>query len=138
MIEYRTRTSKENKKIGETLTLDQYQSLPHVVRFARGALQTTFDQQVLDQAGVSRNTSVSVPLFTLVPRLVVGTRRIATVHARLAELCAHSLPLRILAPPVAFPLLTEVLEWHHHEENDPCLTWFRKVVAMRVAATFGR
>jgi LysR family transcriptional regulator, nod-box dependent transcriptional activator len=128
---------KENKEIGELLTLDQYRSLPHVVRFSRGALQTTFDQQVLDQAGLSRHVSISVPLFTLVPRLVAGTQRIATVHARLAELYARSLPLRILAPPIAFPILTEVLEWHYHEEDDPCLAWFRKAIVRRAALIFG-
>jgi LysR family transcriptional regulator, nod-box dependent transcriptional activator len=128
---------KDNPEIGERLTLEQYQSLPHVVRYSSGALQTTFDQQVLDQAGLSRNTAVSVPLFTFVPRLVVGTRRIATVHARLAELYARSLPIRILAPPVAFPVLTEVLEWHYHEDHDPCLSWFRKAIVKRAALTFG-
>ena len=92
---------------------------------------------MLDQAGLSRRAAVSVPLFTLVPRLVVGTNRIATVHARLAELYARSLPIRILAPPVAFPALTEVLEWHYHEEEDPCLSWFRKAIVRRAALAFG-
>ena len=128
---------KGNKEIGDMLTLDQYQSLQHVVRFTRGVLQTTFDQQILDQAGLSRQTAVSVPLFTLVPRLVVGTQRIATVHARLAELYARSLPIRILAPPIAFPILTEVLEWHYHEEDDPCLSWFRKAIVEQAVVTFG-
>jgi LysR family transcriptional regulator, nod-box dependent transcriptional activator len=128
---------RENGEIGDMLTLEQYRGLPHVVRFSRGALQTTFEQQVLDQAGFSRNVSVSVPLFTLVPRLVVGTRRIATVHARLAELYARKLPIRILAPPVTFPTLTEVLEWHYHEEDDPCLAWFRKTIVKHAASTFG-
>jgi len=127
----------ENREIGNLLTLDQYQNLQHVVRYSRGTLQTTFDQQVLDQAGLSRNVSVSVPAFTLVPRLVVGTPRIATVHARLAALYARSLPIRILAPPVAFPTLTEVLEWHYHEEDDPCLAWLRKVIMQKAAATLG-
>jgi LysR family nod box-dependent transcriptional activator len=107
-----------------------------VVRYSKGALQTTFDQQYLDQVGLSRNVSVSVPAFALVPRLVVGTQRIATVHARLAELYARSLPIRILAPPVAFPTLTEVLEWHYHEEDDPGLLWFRNVILERAAYTF--
>jgi len=89
---------KGNKHIGDLLTLEQYQSLQHVVRYSRGALQTTFDQQFLDQAGFSRNVSVTVPHFSLVARLVVGTERIATVHARLAELYARTLPIRILAP----------------------------------------
>jgi LysR family nod box-dependent transcriptional activator len=128
---------KKNKHIGDLLTLEQYQSLQHVVRYSRGALQTTFDQQFLDQAGFSRNVSVTVPAFALVPRLVVGTQRIATVHARLAELYACSLPIRILAPPVAFPMLTEVLEWHYHEEDDPGLAWFRNIILKRAASAFG-
>ena len=128
---------KENKQIGQLLTLEQYQSLQHVVRYSRGALQTTFDQQFLDQAGFSRNVSVTVPAFSLVARLVVGTQRIATVHARLAELYARTLPIRTLAPPVAFPMLTEVLEWHYHEEDDPCLAWIRKFIVNRAALAFG-
>jgi DNA-binding transcriptional LysR family regulator len=36
------------------LTLEQYQSLQHVVRYSRGALQTTFDQQFLDVSGINR------------------------------------------------------------------------------------
>jgi LysR family transcriptional regulator, nod-box dependent transcriptional activator len=77
-----------------------------------------------------------VPAFTLVPRLVVGTQRIATVHARLAELYARTLPIRVLAPPIAFPALTEVVEWHYHEEDDPCLVWFRQMIVRRTASLF--
>ena len=128
---------KENDQIGDLLTLEQYQNLQHVVKYSRGTLQTTFDQQFLDQAGFSRNVSVVVPAFTLAPRAVVGTRRIATVHARLAELYARSLPIRILAPPVAFPTLTEVLEWHYHEENDAGLAWFRAAIIKRATSVFG-
>ena len=127
---------KENEQIGDLLTLEQYQRLQHVVRYSRGVLQTTFDQQFLDKAGLSRNVSVTVPAFALVPRLVVGTQRIATVHARLAELYARSLPIRILAPPVAFPTLTEVLEWHYHEEDDPGLAWFRNIILKRATSAF--
>jgi DNA-binding transcriptional LysR family regulator len=127
---------KNNELIGDMLTLDQYRTLPHVVRYSRGSLQTTFEQQFLDQAGVSRNVSIVVPAFTLVPRLVVGTQRIATVHARLAELYARTLPLRVLAPPIAFPALTEVVEWHYHEEDDPCLVWFRQMIVRRTALLF--
>jgi len=127
---------KENELIGDMLTLDQYRTLPHVVRYSRGSLQTTFEQQFLDQAGLSRNVSIVVPAFTLVPRLVVGTKRIATVHARLAELYARTLPIRVLAPPIAFPALTEVVEWHYHEEDDPCLVWFRQMIVRRTASLF--
>jgi hypothetical protein len=33
-------------------------------------------------------------------------------------------------------VLTEVLEWHYHEDHDPCLSWFRKAIVKRAALTF--
>jgi LysR family nod box-dependent transcriptional activator len=52
------------------------------------------------------------------------------------ELYARTLPLRVLAPPIAFPALTEVVEWHYHEEDDPCLVWFRQMIVRRTALLF--
>ena len=53
--------------------------------------------------------------------------------ARRAGSCPSLRPLRrrFLAPPMAFPILTEVLEWHYHEEDDPCLSWFRRAILER-------
>jgi hypothetical protein len=34
-------------------------------------------------------------------------------------------------------MLTEVLEWHYHEEDDPCLAWVRKFIINRAALVFG-
>jgi len=118
----------ENTLVGESLSLDQYQTMPHIVRYSKGTLQTTFEQRFLDQIGCPRNESVIVPSFTLVPKLVIGTDRIATVHARLAELYSRVLPLRIVTPPFEFPILRQVLQWHRHEESDPCFAWFRGMI----------
>jgi hypothetical protein len=35
-----------------------------------------------------------------------------------------------------FPALTEVVEWHYHEEDDPCLVWFRQMIVKRTASLF--
>jgi len=127
----------ENSLVGDSLSTDQYQTMPHVVRYSKGSLQRTFEQRFLDQFGYHRNETVTVPAFTLVPKLVVGTDRIATVHARLAELYARVLPLRIVTPPFEFPVLGEVLQWHRHEEDDPCLAWFRRMIKNAANSSLG-
>ena len=117
-----------NKKVGSSLSLDQYASMPHVVaRFPRGR-QSTHDQRHLDRLGYQRNVAVTTPTFTLVPLFVIGTDRIATVHSRLARQYAEYLPLRILPSPVKFPVLREVLQWQPHLASDPALHWFRELM----------
>ena len=117
-----------NKKIGRSLSLEQYLSMPHVVaKFPFGKL-STHDERHLERLGYQRNLAVTTPNFTLLPLCVIGTDRIATVHARLAKQYAHYLPLRILPSPIKFPALREVLQWQPHLASDPALHWFRELL----------
>jgi LysR family nod box-dependent transcriptional activator len=59
---------------------------------------------------------------------VVGTDRLATIQERVAKLYARSMPLRILKPPIPFPSMQWVLQWHEHQSSDPSLRWFREAV----------
>jgi len=59
----------------------------------------------------------------VVPHLIVGTQRIATMHTRHAHVHAKLLPLRVLAPPPGFPILREMMQWHRHLDTDPALRW---------------
>ena len=102
--------------------------MPHVVaQFPFGKL-STHDERHLERLGYQRNLAVTTPNFTLLPLCVIGTDRIATVHARLAKQYAHYLPLRILASPIKFPVLREVLQWQPHLASDPALHWFRELL----------
>jgi LysR family transcriptional regulator, nod-box dependent transcriptional activator len=66
--------------------------------------------------------------FTLVPQLVVGTTRIATVHRRLAQFYAKPLPLKILKPPVEIPPVVESMQWHVIRDGGPGLQWLRRIL----------
>ena len=69
----------------------------------------------------------TAPTFALVPQLVMGTSRIATIHRRLAGYYAQHWPLRVLKPPMEFPPLKEVMQWHTYREADPGLRWLRSI-----------
>jgi hypothetical protein len=70
---------------------------------------------------------VIAPTFTLVPELLMGTSRIATLPSRLALQMAERLPLRVLACPIAIPKFTENLQWHKYKERDPAIAWLRSL-----------
>jgi len=66
--------------------------------------------------------------FNSVPQHVVGSKRIATIHRRLAQYYARYLPLRILTPPYELPSLTEAVQWHTLFEEDAGNRWLRTLL----------
>lgn len=115
-----------NPAVRRGLSLKTYQSLGHVVvNFGEHYDQPGFEQRFLDAAGINRKIAVTAPAFALVPQLVMGTTRIATIHRRLAAYYARHLPLRVLKPPVEFPPLKEEMQWHRYRESDLGLRWLR-------------
>jgi DNA-binding transcriptional LysR family regulator len=118
----------ENPLVGDTVTQEQYLSLGHVVlQFGRGRIPVQ-DEWFLTKLGVTRRIEVLAMNFNSVPQLIVGTKRIATIHRRLAEWHARYLPLRILAPPYELPSLTEAVQWHSIFTEDAGNRWLRTLL----------
>lgn len=118
----------ENHSIGPTLSPEQYLSLGHVV-FKPGAHPAYgHDEQHLRSAGHKRRVALYSPSFCLLPELVAGTNRVATVHSRLALEYARRLPIKLLPMPIEIPPLVEMLQWHRVHDLDPAHQWFRRLL----------
>jgi LysR family transcriptional regulator, nod-box dependent transcriptional activator len=117
-----------NSELDEGLTFKQYQSLGHVVYQNEQGTNPWFEQWYANQHGHTRRIEVLTHGFTLLPHFIVGTRRIATVQTRLAMQLNQSLPVRLFAPPVETPRLTEVLQWHRYRADDPGVQWVREQI----------
>jgi len=115
-----------NRQLGETLDLATYKRLGHVLLRPGKVGQPWFEQWYLNEHGDSRRVEVRVHSFNLMPQMVVGTDRIATVQSRLARRCAQTLPLRLYPLPMAAPKLTEVLQWNRLHDQDPGNRWLRE------------
>jgi DNA-binding transcriptional LysR family regulator len=116
----------DNQEIGERLTLEQYMDMGHVgVAFGRNRT-LGIEEWFMSQYGCKRRLEVLTHDFNTLPQLVISTRRIATMHNRLAQLYARSLPLRILPPPVELPTMQEYMSWHRSLDRDPMLRWLRE------------
>lgn len=133
--EYLCVTWSENSRIQDELMFEDYLECGHVVaNYATGQQRAAFDSWFLDRFGIKRKVEVSAPTMAALPRMVVGTDRIATVHKRLALQAEQILPIRLWKPPLEVPTLVQKLQWHRHRDADPALAWMRQL-AFRVGRT---
>jgi LysR family nod box-dependent transcriptional activator len=112
-----------------SLSLAQFQAAGHVIMTPGPVLQS-IEAQALRAHGIERRAEVNTFNFLAVPALVQGTRRIATVHARVAaQAIQHEgLALQQLQPPVDIPPVRISMQWHRHRAADPGLTWLLNTV----------
>ncbi len=113
----------ENSRIGAALDAETYCALGHVaVQFGKARLPA-LEEYFLQNLKIRRRMEMLAPSFTAVPDLIVGTDRIATVHRRMAEIAARTLPLKIHPLPVEMPVVTQVVQWHTSASDDLALMW---------------
>ena len=124
-----------NKAIGKELTLEQYLALGHVVVELSGVQEASFDEWFLKSQGHVRRVEIVAPTFALVPQLVVGTGRVATIWTRLAQMATAHLPLKTLPLPIDIPAFKEVLQWPVQRDAEPGNMWMRKVLQDTAAAS---
>ncbi|MBD8893646.1 LysR family transcriptional regulator [Roseibium litorale] len=106
-----------------------YFGSPHVaVRFGK-TRKPAIEEFLINEIGLRREIEVVLPNFTLATQYVCGTRRIATMHRRLAEQMAETMPLQIDPLPFALPPYHEALQWPQLNDKDPASVWLRSVIA---------
>jgi LysR family transcriptional regulator, nod-box dependent transcriptional activator len=74
---------------------------------------------------LARRVAVQASTFLIVPYLLTGTTRIATVPKRMAAELARIRPLRVLKPSVEIPGFTMCQAWHELHRNDRGHSWLR-------------
>jgi len=116
---------RDNSDIGDTLTMEQYLDVGHVAFQAGRSGPPLFDTWFEKEFGTLRRVEAAVHSFQLLPRLLIGTGRIATIHARLAQQFMAQYPVRIVSAPFEIPNIRMVIQWHKYRDLDPGSQWFR-------------
>ncbi len=117
-----------NQQLPPQLSFDSYTSMGHVaVKF--GWMQNpSVEEWLLREHGLKRRVEVVVPGFSMIPPLLSGTDRIATIPLRLARYFAKAMPLRITElPQPVFPAFTEAVQWPAPHNSDPASLWMREL-----------
>ena len=110
-----------------TLSLEAYAATPQVHVSPRREPGSIVDRG-LAEAGLDRQIAVEVPYFALVPALLLGSRLLATVPARLAEQFVAQFGLVVRPAPLELPELDVCMAWHPSFASEPAHQWLRDQV----------
>ena len=117
----------------DTVSLPEFKAAEHVIFQPDPGHVIAFDAWLREHYRFEPTVRLLLPEYALLPQAVVGTRRIATVPARLAQLYAGYLPVQVLRPRFPMPEMVEVLQWHPARGDDPGLSWLRGLLVESAA-----
>lgn len=129
---YSAVVDRDHPQVRDALTLTQYLDLGHVSCVTVGP--PMFETWFSKAHGPRRRVELSVPNFSMLPDLVVGTLRVATLHTRQALQACDRLPVRIARLDFDHPGFTQMLTWHTYRDHDPGLQWLRERITERARA----
>jgi LysR family transcriptional regulator, nod-box dependent transcriptional activator len=118
--------------VGDSLSLAQYKAMRHVTLELNGRPQ--FESWFISEHGAPAHVEVIVNSFGLLPQLVLGTSRVATLHTRMALQVARHWPVRLLRLEFEAPPLVETLQWHRYRDLDPANQWLRERIIAKAQA----
>jgi DNA-binding transcriptional LysR family regulator len=115
-------------------TAERYLASDHVAPSAlylggRGVI----DEQ-LRAHGLERPIAVRVAHFSLIPRMVAGSRLVLTTGRQFCQRYVDELPLRIVRCPVALPPMAYYQLWHDRTHRSAAHAWVRLQVREAAAA----
>ncbi|KZL20238.1 HTH-type transcriptional regulator LeuO [Pseudovibrio axinellae] len=114
--------------VKESLTLDQYVSVPHVVIDWPNSRGSMVDQQ-LRSLSLQRQHRMRVHSFFDMPRVVATTNMVCTVPSQMAHQFAVSHNLVSFPVPIPDTKQSFYLIWHSSFEGDPGLIWLKNVIS---------
>ncbi|WP_050421316.1 transcriptional regulator NodD1 [Bradyrhizobium tropiciagri] len=119
---------RTNKQLSRQLTFEKYLSMGHVTAKFGRALRPNLEEWFLLEHGLKRRIEVVVQGFSLIPPIILDTRRIGTMPLRLARHFEKRMPVRIVAPPLPLPTFTEALQWPAFHNTDAASVWMRRIL----------
>lgn len=123
----------DHPQVAGELTLEVYQSLPHV-RISPQGFGASATETRMRELGLERDVVVYTYSFVTAPELVARTNAVLTMPRWVASVLAPRLGLQILESPIDIPDYTLDMVWHLGRD-DPSLAWFRQVLVDVLAET---
>lgn len=114
----------DHSTVGDRLTLEEYLSLPHVVREHGRPIVDS----VLKKLGHTRKIALRVPHFLSMPLIVEKTIFICTLPRRMGQVYTEFFRTRLLKMPVDVPRIPIYLMWHQSANTDPGHMWLRQSI----------
>ncbi|OHV79363.1 LysR family transcriptional regulator [Ensifer sp. LCM 4579] len=122
-----------NQQLPQQLSFERYMSMGHVAAKFGSALAPSIEESLLLRHDIEKRIEVVAPAFSLIPPLLSGTHRIATIPLRLARHFAKTMPLRIVELPLPVPAFTMAVQWPTLHDRDQASIWMREILLQEAA-----
>lgn len=117
---------KDNKEVGDSLTEEQYYTLPHSLTSTVTPGAAREHPWLIHDRELTVTFQASIPAVTLM--VLPGTRMVATVQRSLATYFSQFLPLRIIPLPIVLPKISSIVLWDKRSSSDPALAFMRDII----------
>jgi DNA-binding transcriptional LysR family regulator len=118
---------RDHPTVGDTISPEQYFALPHVFGRPNGYTATA-EELVRRLLDIDLPVHITVPSLLHLPLVLHGTRLVATMPERVAQMFASTLPIKTFPLPFETPPLHEILLWHKRNDSDPAHIWLRDLL----------
>jgi DNA-binding transcriptional LysR family regulator len=115
-------------RIGDSLTLEQFEHEPHVVLTTPGSGMEIVEKS-LETNRVRRKVRLRLPGCFGIASMISGADCLAIVPEQLGKLIASSGRIKLMPPPFSLPPYFVVQHWHERYTHDPASKWLRGVIA---------
>src|SRR5687767_10165244 len=119
--------SADNPAVETGLSVEDLATMPWVTTF-HGPTAATSGARHMRMAGIELDVQVVTENFLTVPGLVAGSRRIALLQRKLADLLPIDLGVRAVPCPMDVGQIVEAMWWHPVYDEDPEHAYLRDLV----------
>ena len=117
----------DHPAVGDSLTLDQYLALPHML-ISRTGVATGLIDDWLAERGRERRIALAVSHFVSAPLILAGTNMALSFPQRIAEQFVRIANLKTVPVPMELPLYNLIMIWHPLNDKDPAHAWLRRQI----------
>ncbi|GJI86865.1 LysR family transcriptional regulator [Duganella hordei] len=123
-----TLVNRRNRKIGRSMTRDQYFEMEHIIVSLSGRADEAYDA-IVDHLAGPRRVYLTTAHFLTVPMIIEeNPDLIATVPSELATKFATFKSIKAVETPVNVPPFAIKQHWHPRFQHDAANSWLRREI----------
>ncbi|MGE3992083.1 LysR family transcriptional regulator [Pseudorhodoplanes sp.] len=119
---------RDHPFIGDILSLQQFLDAEHVV-VSQESQSLDLLERHLAMLGYKRRIPLHLPHYMTVPQVIASSDMIGVVPLSLAAWFVETSNIKLVRPPIDFPLTEAKQFWHRRTNDDPAISWLRQLVA---------
>ncbi|HYD58719.1 MAG TPA: LysR family transcriptional regulator [Noviherbaspirillum sp.] len=117
----------KHNPLSENMTQANYLAAAHIVPLQYSNMHRGVVETQLSSMRLARNAVITLPFFSIAPYLLVRSDLVFTTSRHFANYYADFLPLKIVTPPIAFPVMRFYQLWHERTHRSSAHEWLRSV-----------